>query len=172
MQRWTYYLAALALTLMPGSIKVDAQSQTEKKNHASPVRTMLELFDKIDQAPALSPAKASEFLKVTLEPVPQESDEYVYIFRGHGGLWKKVELRLPPKGDGSRFVLVLVPVTPISMKDITAHFGQEFALDLPNPSAGDEATYGYSYDRKKGKLRFSFPNPQDYAASYILFDRM
>ncbi|MEO8870925.1 MAG: hypothetical protein ABI357_08840 [Granulicella sp.] len=133
---------------------------------------MFEQLDQIDKSPTLSPAKAGELLKVTLEPVPAESNEYFYIFKGHGGPWKEVELRLPRGGDGSKFVLVLQLATPVSMKEVTAHFGDTYAMESPNPSAGAHATVGYSYTRPVGKLRFSFPSFEDYAARTILFDRM
>jgi hypothetical protein len=136
------------------------------------VRTMFEILDEIDKSPALSPAKAGELLKITLEQVPAESNEYLYIFRGHGGPWKEAELRLPRGGDGRRFVLVLELATPVSMKEVTAHYGDTFAMESPNPSAGAHAMVGYSYDRAVGKLRFSFPDFQEYAARTILFDRM
>jgi hypothetical protein len=132
---------------------------------------MFEQLDEIDKTLALSPAKAGELLKVSLQPVPEESNEYFYIFKGHGGLWKQAELRLPRGGDGSKFVLVLEPVMPIPMKEVTAHFGETFAMESPNPSAGTHGLVGYSYDRAIGKLRFSFPNFERYAAQVILFDR-
>jgi hypothetical protein len=133
---------------------------------------MFEVLDTIDRAPALSPAKAGEILKITMEPVPQESTEALYIFRGHGGLWKDAELRLPRGGDGSRFILVLAPLAPLSMNEVTAHFGKEFSFDQPNPSAGAEGLFGYVYTRGTGELRFSFPSLQDYAAKTILFAHM
>jgi hypothetical protein len=133
---------------------------------------MFEQLDEIDKSPALSPARAGEILKATLEPVPAESNEYLYIFRGHGGLWKEAELRLPRGGDGRRFVLVLEPVDPIPMKEVTAHYGDTFVMEAPNPSAGAQAMIGYSYERVIGKLRFAFPGFHEFSARIILFDRM
>jgi hypothetical protein len=133
---------------------------------------MFEQLDEIDKAPALSPAKAGELLKITLEPVPAESNEHLYIFRGHGGLWKEAELRLPRGGDGSKFVLVLELAKPLPMNDVITHYGNAFAMEAPNPSAGAQSKVGYSYTRALGTLRFSFPSFQEYTATTILFDRM
>jgi hypothetical protein len=149
-----------------------AQGVIEDKHHALPVRTMIDVIDGIDKTAALSPGRAGELLKVALEPVPGESNEYLAIFRGHGGAWKKAELRLPRGGDGSRFVLLLEPVAPVSMKDVTAHFGEEHALDTPNPAAGDQGMLSFVYTRKIGRLWFSFPSFEKFTAHSIMFDRM
>jgi hypothetical protein len=171
MRRGICCVVALALTFSIGR-SAGAQVRSAAKQHSSSVRIMFELLDEIDKAPALSPVKAGEILKIKLEPVPEESNEYLYIFRGHGGLWKQAELRLPRGGDGRRFVLVLEPAVPVPMKDVTVHYGDTFAMESPNPSAGAQATFGYSYDRSLGKLRFAFPSFQEFSATIILFDRM
>jgi hypothetical protein len=171
MRRATCCLLVFAITFCIGRPTGDAEARTVTK-HKPPVRTMFEQLDQIDKSPALSPAKAGELLKVTLEPVPAESNEYLYIFKGHGGFWKEAELRLPRGGDGTKFVLVLELATPVPMKEVTAHYGDTFAMESPNPSAGAHATVGYSYARPLGKLRFSFPSFEEYAARTILFDRM
>ena len=133
---------------------------------------MLELLDQIDKAKALSPGKAAELLGVKFDLVPTESNEYLAVFRGHGGVWKEAELRLPPTGNGGAFVLVLRPAEALPMKAVTDHFGEHHALDQPNPAAGDQGSFGYVYERAKGSLRFSFRSFQDYNATVILFDRM
>lgn len=171
MRRVFCCLIALIFMSLIGTQTGDAGFRT-KTHHPSPVRIMFEQLDEIDTSPALSPAKAGELLKITLEPVPAESNEYLHIFRGHGGLWKEAELRLPRGGDGSKFVLVLQLASPLSMKEVTAHYGETFAMESPNPSAGAQGMVGYSYSRALGTLRFSFPSFQEYAATTILFDRM
>ncbi len=165
---------ALVLSLWLGMLPGYARSAPQTRN--VPVRTMLELLDAIDKSPALSPAKAGELLKTPLEPVPEESTEYFHIFRGHGGPWKEAELRLPRGGDGRRFVLVLTPAKEVSMevsiKAVTDHYGKEFAVEPPNPAAGEQAMMAYIYKRATGTLRFSFTDLQQDTVRVILFDHL
>jgi hypothetical protein len=172
MKRWRHWLFALAMIVVFGGPMTDSQSPALSGGGPSAEKTVIEILDEIDACRALSPAKAGEVLGLRFEPVLEESDRYTNVFRGHGGLWSQAELRLPPTGDGGAFVLVLIPKTPIPMKDVIARFGKEFSLDPANPSAGDKAMVAYSYDRKIGKLRFSFKDFDEYAARIILFDRM
>ena len=172
MHRWRCGLAAFVFVLLfAGGVKA-AQGVIEDKHHALPVRTMIDVIDEIDKTAVLSPGKAGELLKVSLEAVPGESNQYLAVFRGQGGAWKKVELRLPRGGDGSRFVLLLEPVAPVPMKDVTARFGEEHALDTPNPAAGDRGMLSFVYTRKIGKLWFSFPSFETFTVHSIMFDRM
>jgi hypothetical protein len=172
MKRRTRWFLALAMIVVLGALMADSQSRAVSGLGPSAEKTVIEILDEIDACPALSPGKAGEVLGLRFEKVPEESDRYTTVFRGHGGLWNQAELRLPPNGDGSAFVLILEPKTPIPMKDITDRFGKEYSLDPANPSAGDKAMVAYSYDRKIGKLRFSFKNFEEFAARTILFDRM
>jgi hypothetical protein len=173
MRGWYTCLAVFALGLQfGGCLNVKELSSCERTDNPLPVKTIFEMFDEIDETHNLSPTRASEILGIELKAVPQESNKELYIFRGYGGMWREAELRLPPKGDGSSFVLVLRPDLPVAILDVVAHFGKDFKLESPNPSAGDKATYGYSYARKDGRIRFSFRSFQDPNVTTILFDRM
>jgi hypothetical protein len=143
-----------------------------RKGHPSPARMMFAQLDEIDGLTAISPAKAEEILKIAFDPVPSLSNEHLYLFQGQGRLWRQAELRLPPGGDGRRFVLVLEPAAPLSMNEVMAHFGDVYAVEAPNPSAGAQAKVGYSYMRATGNLRFAFRSFEEFSAEVILFDCM
>ena len=134
--------------------------------------TTIEILQQIDTLDALSPAKAGEVLKVEFTPVPSESNQYLGIFRGDSSEWKDAELRFPPGGGGSRFVLVLSPVKPIPMQLVIAAFGKQSALIPPNPKAGAAGYVAYAYQRKAGRIVFSFKSFDDFNASRIMVDRM
>jgi hypothetical protein len=130
------------------------------------------MLDKIDKATGLSPAKAGEILNVTLQLEPVQTNQDFYIYKGRGGLWTDIELRLPREGDGHRFVLILEPNISIPMSEIMSHYGNVVALDSPNPSAGEKGLFSYVYDRHLGKLTFSFRSFEEPFAKIILVDRM
>jgi hypothetical protein len=157
---------------MTDCLSVNATTQNNSGDMSVPVKNMLSILDKIDQTPGLSLASADEILKVTLQLEPAQNNEYLYIYKGHGSLWKDVELRLPRGGDGRRFVLVLEPNVSIPMSDVMSHYGDVLAFGTSNPSAQTKEVFHYVYDRKMGKLTFSFPTFEDPFVTGILFDRM
>lgn len=131
---------------------------------------MLAAFDQIDRTMVMTPATAESLLGVRLHPADGGTNDFS-ILQGSGGLWKKVELRLPVDGNDSRFVLILEPAAPLSMKEVVAHFGDSFAMESPNPAAGEQAAVSYIYLRPNGNIRFSFPSFERYMLRTILFDR-
>jgi hypothetical protein len=162
---------SLARVLLIVALCIDANGQNRSDHRAIPINTMFTMLDEIDRAQNLSPARAGEFLKVTLQLEPDQTNEYLYIYKGHRGLWTDVELRLPRGGDGRRFVLVLEPNVSIPMSEIKSHY-DVLAFGSPNPSAGKNGMFSYVYDRQVGKLTFSFPSFEEPFAKVILFDRM
>lgn len=163
---------SLARVLLIVALCIAASGQNKSDHGALSTNTMFTMLDEIDRAPNLSPARAGEFLKVTLQPEPDQTNEYLYVYKGHGGLWTDVELRLPRGGDGRRFVLVLEPNVSIPMSEIMSHYGDVLAFGSANPSAGKNGMFSYVYGRQVGKLTFSFPSFEEPFAKVILFDRM
>jgi hypothetical protein len=167
-----YCSVLLVLLLLAGCLSANANAQNKSNDMSLPVKHMLSMLDKIDQTSGLSLTSADEILKVTLQLEAVQSNEYLYIYKGHGGLWKDVELRLPRGGDGRRFVLVLEPNVSIPMSDVMSHYGDVLAFGTSNPNARTKEVFHYVYDRKIGKLTFSFPTFEDPFITGILFDRM
>jgi hypothetical protein len=134
---------------------------------------MFMALDALDRAHDLPISRASAILNIALHPASPQTNAFMTIYEGHGGLWKSAELRLPKNGDASRFVLVLEPATPIPMRHVMDHYGDLLALDPGNPNAGTQAMMGYTYNLRRGTIRFAFRDmTANYAARTILFDRM
>ncbi len=167
-------LSSALLLLCLGGVPVRHIGAAERVKAQTPsVRKMLDTLEQIDKATALSPDKAREIFGAKLKPSANSGNTHLHTFVGETDEWKQIELRFPAGGDGSKFVLVLEPATPLPMKDVQARFGKETAMEPPSPSMPkDKALIGYVYNRPVGKLRFAFPSFQDFNARVVLVDRM
>jgi hypothetical protein len=165
-------ILGLAMALGLTSTQVEAQG-TSNSRPSQVTMTLFSTLDEVDKAPSFPLARAAAILKVKLRPASLQTNPYMTVYEGHGGLWRRVELRLPNGKDASRFILVLEPATPIPMGHVMNHYGDVLALDPGNPGAGDQAMMGYTYKVKHGTIRFAFRDmAADYVARTILFDRM
>ncbi len=172
MQRLKWSPVALVHVLLIVVLYVDANGQNRPDHRVLTNNTMFTMLDEIDKTPNLSLARAGELLNVKLQLEAVQTNEYLYIYKGCGGLWTNVELRLPRAGDGRRFVLVLEPNISIPMSKIKYHYGEVLAFGSSNPNAGKNGMFSYVYDRQVGTLTFSFRSFEEPFVKVILFDRM